>query len=352
LNRSSRPCGFQVSNYPIPNYRAVSANAHLPSLSFKNKFWLATEDTFDYSNFIFVGGLAGISMASKSEPSFGHGGAGYGRYYWHIFADGDIENYMTEAIVPGGDERRPDVLHVGKRWILQAHWLRGKPGCSSPEPTRENRPLIFRRSWGQERPRASAMLLLAGLLRAPALYSPFKNPDMALQRRNKVLEAMAARGKLNVTEVATAMANPIVTRSLGNTEVKPLPDGVLHALAADESEYCGEFEGDFKKGCEETFRINLRWRELLVEPRAVPAVLVENSNIGFCGSAGCALRLFVERADGQFAQALGTDGEVGSLDEVEALKAITDGHYDIQKTWADGRTHTIYRWRGSRYSAD
>ena len=194
--------------------------------------------------------------------------------------------------------------------------------------------------------------LLAGLLRAPALYSPFKNPDMALQRRNKVLEAMAAGGKLSAIEVATAVANPIVTRSLGNTEVNPLPEGILHALAADESEYCDEFEGNFKKGCEETFRINLMWRELPVEPRAAPAVLVENSNRGFCGSAGCALSLFVERKNGQFAQALGTDGEVGSLDKVEVLKTITDGHYDIQKTWADGRTRTIYRWRGSRYSAD
>ena len=37
-------------------------------------FWLATQDTFDYSDFIFVGGLAGITMAGKSQPSFGQGG--------------------------------------------------------------------------------------------------------------------------------------------------------------------------------------------------------------------------------------------------------------------------------------
>jgi hypothetical protein len=53
----------------IPNYRAVSANTHLPALSLKGKLWLATEDTFDYSNFIFVGALAGISMAQESQPS-------------------------------------------------------------------------------------------------------------------------------------------------------------------------------------------------------------------------------------------------------------------------------------------
>ena len=103
----------------IPNYRAVSANAHLPPLSFKNKFWLATEDTFDYSNFIFVGGLAGISMASKSEPSFGHGGAGYGRYYWHIFADGGIENFMTDAIVPAATKEDPRYYTLGKGGLFK-----------------------------------------------------------------------------------------------------------------------------------------------------------------------------------------------------------------------------------------
>jgi hypothetical protein len=58
----------------IPNYRAVSTDTQLPPLSFKEKSWLATEDTFDYSDFIFVRALSGISMAQKSEPLFGQGG--------------------------------------------------------------------------------------------------------------------------------------------------------------------------------------------------------------------------------------------------------------------------------------
>jgi hypothetical protein len=98
----------------IPNYRAVSANAHLPALGFKGKFWLATEDTFDYSNFIFVGALAGMSMAQKSQPSFGQGSAGYGRYYWHTAADGAIENYMVEAIVPVLTKEDPRYYTLGK----------------------------------------------------------------------------------------------------------------------------------------------------------------------------------------------------------------------------------------------
>lgn len=199
---------------------------------------------------------------------------------------------------------------------------------------------------------AEEAALLAGVLRSPAGFSPFTHPDRALQRRNQILENMAVRGKLNATEAAAAVASPISTRSLGNTEEKPLPPGVLKALAADEAEYCDQFEGDFKKGCGETFRTNLMWRELPVAPRGLPAILVENRNPIFCGSAGCALSLFIQQPNAQFAQTLGEDGDVGALDRVTVLKAITDGHYNIQKTWADNHTHTIYRWRGSRYSAD
>ena len=98
----------------IPNYRAVSANTQLPPLSFKSELWLATQDTFDYSDFIFVGGLAGVSMASKAQPSFGQGAKGYGRYYWHVFVDGAIENYMTEAIVPAVTREDPRYYTLGK----------------------------------------------------------------------------------------------------------------------------------------------------------------------------------------------------------------------------------------------
>jgi hypothetical protein len=194
--------------------------------------------------------------------------------------------------------------------------------------------------------------LLAGLLRGPAYFSPFKHPDKALQRRNQVLKTMAAQGKLSATDVALAVAAPLTTRSLGNTEVTPLPSGVLKALAEDEAEYCDEFEDDFKRGCDETFQTNLMWRDLQVAPQGPPAILVENRNTGFCGSAGCNLSLFIQQPDAQFAQTLEKDGEVGSIDAIMVLKTITDGHYSIQKIWADGKTHTIYRWKGSRYSAD
>ncbi|MGC2261202.1 MAG: hypothetical protein WA437_14310 [Candidatus Sulfotelmatobacter sp.] len=113
---SNNPSGKQPKRILgiVPNYRAVSANEHLPPLDFKGELWLATQDTFDYSDFIFVAGLAGVDMAGNSQPSFGHGAEGYGKYYWHVFVDGAIENYMTEAIVPAATKEDPRYYTMGK----------------------------------------------------------------------------------------------------------------------------------------------------------------------------------------------------------------------------------------------
>ncbi len=79
----------------IPNYRSVSANTQLPPLALREKFWLATQDSFDYSSFIVAGMLAGTGQAKNSTPQFGQGAAGFGRYYWHSFTDQAVGNYFT-----------------------------------------------------------------------------------------------------------------------------------------------------------------------------------------------------------------------------------------------------------------
>lgn len=97
----------------IPNYRAVSANTHLPPQSFKEKAKLATDDSFDYSSFILAGILAGIGQARNSNPEFHQGAAGYGRYYWHSFADQALGNYLTEMIVPAATREDPRYYTLG-----------------------------------------------------------------------------------------------------------------------------------------------------------------------------------------------------------------------------------------------
>jgi hypothetical protein len=97
----------------VPNFGAVSANTQLPPLTTKGKFWLATEDSFDYSSFIWTGILAGQEFALNNYPEFGHGATGYGRYYWHSLVDGVSGTYFTEAIVPWISHEDPRYYTMG-----------------------------------------------------------------------------------------------------------------------------------------------------------------------------------------------------------------------------------------------
>jgi hypothetical protein len=84
----------------IPNFRAVSADQHLPPQTVEDKFKTATLDSVDYSSFIFVGIQSGIAQARNSNSEFRQGAAGYGRYYWHTYADYLDENLWVEGILP------------------------------------------------------------------------------------------------------------------------------------------------------------------------------------------------------------------------------------------------------------
>jgi hypothetical protein len=98
----------------VPNFQSVSVITKLPRETVKEKFMDATEDSFDYSAFIFTGALAGISQASNSVPEFHQGVAGHARYCWHTFADQTDENYMVEFVFP-------TVLHQDGRYYTLGH---------------------------------------------------------------------------------------------------------------------------------------------------------------------------------------------------------------------------------------
>jgi hypothetical protein len=98
----------------VPNFRAVSAGTKLPKQSVKEKFKTAALDSFDYSSFIFAGIQAGISQATDSYPEFQQGAAGFGRYYWHTFADQADENLWVEGILPSA-------LHQDSRYYTLGH---------------------------------------------------------------------------------------------------------------------------------------------------------------------------------------------------------------------------------------
>jgi hypothetical protein len=98
----------------VPNFAAVSADTQLPPLTTRGKFVLATQDSVDYSSFIWAGMLAGQSMALKSYPELHQGLKGYGRYYWRAFADQASGAYFTEAIIPA-------LTHEDPRYYTRGH---------------------------------------------------------------------------------------------------------------------------------------------------------------------------------------------------------------------------------------
>jgi hypothetical protein len=102
----------------IPNFRSVSVDAKLPPLSPASKFKLMLQDSFDYSAFIYVGILAGAGQAQGSYPEFHQGAAGYGRYYWHSFADNLAGNLMTEAVMPTLTHQDPRYYTLGRGGFL------------------------------------------------------------------------------------------------------------------------------------------------------------------------------------------------------------------------------------------
>jgi hypothetical protein len=98
----------------IPNFRAASVDAKLPPLTAKDSLVLVAQDSFDYSSFIYVGIVAAIGYGGNSYPEFGDGWPGYGRYYWHNFADSVSENLFTEFLVPYPLRQDPRYYTLGR----------------------------------------------------------------------------------------------------------------------------------------------------------------------------------------------------------------------------------------------
>lgn len=101
----------------IPNFRAVSVDMQLPPQSPKEKFVGFAQDSFDYSAFVWIGALAGISQIKNSTPEFGQGTAGFGRYYWHAFADQTNENLWVGFLLPVAARQDPRYYTLGKETV-------------------------------------------------------------------------------------------------------------------------------------------------------------------------------------------------------------------------------------------
>ena len=96
----------------MPNFRAVSAGAIPPPPTPKQAFKIATQNSFDYSSFVFVGITSLLAEGSDAHPQLGKGVAGFGRYYWRGFLDKTDGNYLVIFALP-------TVFHQDERYYAK-----------------------------------------------------------------------------------------------------------------------------------------------------------------------------------------------------------------------------------------
>lgn len=84
----------------MPNYRAVTAGAIPPPPTLKQAFKIATQNSFDYSAFIFTAFTSGIADAEGAHKQLGGGVGGYWAYYWRGFVDKTDGNYLVIFALP------------------------------------------------------------------------------------------------------------------------------------------------------------------------------------------------------------------------------------------------------------
>lgn len=144
----------------VPNFRSVSVNMKLPPQSYKEKFVGATEDSFDYSSFVFVGILAGVAQAEGSYPEFHTGAPAYLRYYWHSYVDQTDENFQVEFLLPS-------LLHQDPRY-----YTLGSGGILKRTAYSFSRVLITRTDAGHESFNASEIIGAGGAAGVSDLYYP------------------------------------------------------------------------------------------------------------------------------------------------------------------------------------
>ena len=105
----------------MPNYRAVSAGAIPPPPTPKQAFKIATQNSFDYSSFVFVGITSALAEWTDAHPQLGDGMQGYGKYYWRGFVDKTDGNYLVIFALP-------TIFHQDERYYAKGEggfWKRG-----------------------------------------------------------------------------------------------------------------------------------------------------------------------------------------------------------------------------------
>jgi len=97
----------------LPNYRTADGTVPFSPITVKQKFAIATKDSFDWPVYLTSGAFAGLYQLDNQNPTFGQGVKGYARRYGASYGDQAIGNMMTEAIWPSLLHEDPRYFRIG-----------------------------------------------------------------------------------------------------------------------------------------------------------------------------------------------------------------------------------------------
>jgi len=99
----------------LPNYRMAEGSAPFRPITTRQKFIIATKDSFDYPVFLTTAFFAGLSQLQGSDNNlYRQGVRGFAHRYGFGYADQVISNFFPEAIIPALFHKDPRYFRKGE----------------------------------------------------------------------------------------------------------------------------------------------------------------------------------------------------------------------------------------------
>lgn len=107
----------------LPNYRTADASEEGTVLTRREKFVIASKDSFDYPLVALGGAFAALGQLTNADPSFGQGMKGFGHRLATNYADQAMGNMFTEGFFPVmlHEDPRYFRLGTGSKWHRTAY---------------------------------------------------------------------------------------------------------------------------------------------------------------------------------------------------------------------------------------
>ncbi|ADV82553.1 hypothetical protein [Terriglobus saanensis] len=100
VSSSAQPLDDRPGTSFFSTFRSYDAAIQLGPQTPREKLAVGISSSFGPSGILFSGAKAGLGQASNTYPAFRQGAQGYGRYYWHAFADQAVENITVQSLLP------------------------------------------------------------------------------------------------------------------------------------------------------------------------------------------------------------------------------------------------------------